>query len=89
MSIVSFEYPKKHTGIYQPRVLAVISMPSDSYFGVDIGELDPENQGLFTAKLHSIQESKSKEIEELMLEFDLKHSYRNFLEANMRNISIE
>lgn len=86
MSVISFEYPKKHTGTYQSRVLAIISRPSNNYFGVDIGELDQEAQGIFVSKLQAILESKSKEIEELMIESDLKHCYRNFLEADMRNI---
>lgn len=89
MTIISFEYPKKHTGIYQPRVLAVITRPSDSYFGIDIGELDTENQAVFSARLQNILEDKSEEIEKLMAEFDLKYCYRNFLKDTMRNISEE
>ena len=86
MSTVSFRYPQKNTGEYATRALVVISTPSDKYFGVDISELDPEEQAKFTLAMEEVQNIAKDAIADLMIEFDLKHRYRYFFPEKMKDV---
>lgn len=89
MSIISFNYVKKGADTSQPKVMIPISKPSDKYFGIDITELDPEDQGEISAKLEKLQNTFSTEVENLMIDYDLKHCYRYFFEEKMSDVVIE
>lgn len=89
MTILSFEYQKKDSETYKEKVFIPIHMPSDKYFGIDITELDFEDQGVISAKLEALQIKYRADIEELMSEYDLKHCYRYFFPEKMRNVVTE
>lgn len=86
MPIISFDYLKKGAEATQPKVMIPITVPSNKYFGIDITELDPEDQGEISAKLESMQAKFKEEVENLMIDYDLKHCYRYFFEEKMSNV---
>ena len=85
MEVLTFKY-EKEPGSISERVLAAITQPSDKYFGIDISELDFEDQGLFVNELDDILEEQKEKIDALMVEYDIKHKYRTFLAAKMSEI---
>jgi hypothetical protein len=82
--MISFQYTKDDK--VTDRVFITLEKPTDKYFGIDISELDPVQQGVFAAKFHKIVEEKEDAIHQLMYDFDLRFKFRYFIPSKMSNI---
>ena len=88
MKTVTFTYTKDATHT-SDRVLLALAVPTDKYFGIDISELDLDDQGRFACALANLNEAYQADIATLMKEYDIQHNYRSFLPPKMSNIIIE
>jgi hypothetical protein len=59
------------------------------YEGIDVTELDEEERGLFIAALDAIKERNRLEFQQLHMDFDLNHKYRQFKAERMTDVTIE
>ncbi len=88
MSVVSFTYTKEN-GEVSKRDLFALTTPGDKYFGIDITELDLEDQGIFIAEMQQLEQERQAKINALMAKSDLKHKFRSFLPSRMSGITTE
>lgn len=89
MTILSFNYLKKGATVPEYKVVFSLVTPSDKYFGIDITELDPEDQGLISTKLADAKAKYQEEIEKIMLEYDIKHNFRYYFAHKMSDLEID
>jgi hypothetical protein len=88
MGIMTFKYVKAPDDT-SDRVFVPISHPSEKYFGIDITELDTEDQALFTNALEDIIDEQKESIEQLMTQYDVKHKYRHFFANKMQEVRFD
>lgn len=84
IQFLSFDYNKD--GKETHREYVCLSEPSDKYFGVDVSELDIEDQAVFYAKLSDMYDKLVEDTNTLMAEYDIKFKYRYFKPEQMSNI---
>lgn len=85
---MSFIYVKDDKDISE-RVFIPLQNPSDKYFGVDISELDYEEQAVFQVSIEEVIAEYKDKIDKLMEQYDIKHSYRYFFPNKMKDLSVE
>ena len=83
--MMTFDYVKSPTDI-SSRVIRVLSYPSDKYFGIDLTELDQEDQGLVAHKLHDAYIKYMQEVKDIMAEADIVNNFRYFLANKTSNV---
>lgn len=88
MNVLAFTYTKDN-GEVSNRVFVPLVSPTDKYFGVDISELDYEDQVFITKELYDLEQEKYKQVRELMAKYDINHSFRTFIPSKMSSISTE
>jgi hypothetical protein len=89
MNVLSFKYTKKDKDISN-RVFIPLATPNgNSYFGVDISELEPVDQVTFAQEMQAIEDARFDLIEALMEKNDIAHNFRNFLPAKMSELIVE
>jgi hypothetical protein len=88
MPILTFTYTKD-TGEVSNRTLFALEQPGAKYFGIDMSELDLEDQVAFSVDMDKIEEEKQQKIKDLMAQYDIKHSFRTFLPSKMSDVTIE
>jgi len=89
MSVLTFEYTKQGSTESKPKVVIALSNPSDKYFGIDITELDLEEQGSITAEIWDEVLKHKERLAEIMFKYDIKHNYRYYFPEKMENLIIE
>lgn len=85
MKTLIFTYIKKDKSVSE-RVLLTMGNPSNKYSGIDLTELDPVIANEFTDKAIKLHTNYLKSLQDLQVEYDLKHSYRQFLEDGVSNL---
>ena len=88
MKLITFTYTKTPDQVSH-RVLLTLAPPRETYFGIDITELDVEQQGLFEAKAKEAYDKYTQEINELMQSHDIKYNYRSFIPDKMTDVVVE
>jgi hypothetical protein len=83
--LISFKY-EKSDGSTSERVLLQTSGPSDKVAGYDLSELDIPDAVEFAAKEAALYEEYVYALKNLMAEYDVKHSYRQFFANKMSNV---
>lgn len=89
MSVLTFDYTKQGATESKPKVVISLDRPTDKYFGIDITELDLEDQGSITAEVEEEILKHEQRLAEIMLKYDIKHSYRYYFPEKMENLIIE
>jgi hypothetical protein len=89
MSAISFEYVKQGATEPKPKLMVPLVQPTNKYFGIDITELDPEDQGTFMAEIDKVLDLYKKNVDDLMEKYDIKHNYRYYFPDKMTNVIIE
>lgn len=84
MPAMTFKYNKD--GKISDRVFIPITHPSEKYFGIDITELDIEDQGTFLVAVEDIIEEQKQKIAEVMEKYDLKYKFRSFFKEQMTEV---
>lgn len=88
MKIAEFDYTDLK-GKDSHRVLLVTGTPSNKYSGIDLTNIDEEEAGMFINEYASLQDLFNQAVENLKEKYDLKHSFRQFIQENMRNITTD
>lgn len=88
MTILTFKYIKE-PGNESDRVFVPLVSPTEKYFGIDISELDMEDQVAFAMEAEKIVDEQKAKIDSLMVKYDVKYKYRFFLPEKMENIVTE
>lgn len=89
MKTITFDYTKKD-GSTSERTLAVMVEPKeavDKYAGIDLSGISPEEGAEFVSLATQLYDAYLARLQTLQNDFDLKHSYRQFLASGMRNIT--
>lgn len=87
MKTITFNYVKKDGSTSERTLLAMVVPGGDKYAGVDVSELSPIQAAEFMQGAARIHEHYLDALKSLQAEFDLKHSYRQFLTSGMSNIT--
>jgi hypothetical protein len=87
MKTITFNYTKKD-GSTSERTLLVVTEPKTVAYwaGIDLSEISPEDGSEFAARYEELHQKYLNDVKELQAEFDLKHSYRQFLESGMSDV---
>lgn len=85
MKTMTFTYNKDATH-QSERVFIPLVAPTDKYFGIDVSELDEENQSCIAIELESLANKYKRDQEAIMAGYDVKHNYRSFFPSKMTNI---
>ena len=85
MNLITFTYTKSPTDISQ-RAYVSLSVPNKNYFGIDVSDLDVEDQVLFAAEIEEIERDKQMKIELAMDKYDVRTNFRSFNPEKMSNI---
>lgn len=80
--MITFKY-RKEDGSVTERVFIPLQEPGDKYFGIDISELDMEDQGLFASDIEALQDEFNAKVNALMIKYDMKYKYRTFLASGV------
>ena len=88
MNILEFKYTKDDGKVSQ-RTVVEIATPNKNYFGIDISELDVDLQVNFAKELVFLKERYTKQVEDVMTNYDVKHNFRNFDPTKMENLIVE
>jgi hypothetical protein len=87
MKSMSFRYTKAN-GDVSTRVFIPIVTPSKNYFGIDISELDIDEQLEFEQAMKDIYAEKELKLAELMHKYDVRHSFRTFSPERMEDVEV-
>jgi hypothetical protein len=68
------------------RTLLAMSVPSNKYAGIDISELSNDEAKDFSDAYFFEYGVFLNEIEKLKTAYDLRHSYRRFIDERMTNV---
>jgi hypothetical protein len=88
MFIRSFTYTKAD-GSSSNRVLVPMVMPGKFMSGIDITELDTEQQAMYLAELMKAKDRHAMELAELEAKYDLRNRYRQFDPSRMTDVVTE
>lgn len=88
MQLMEFTYAKSPTDISR-RVFIPLSVPSNKYFGIDVSDLDVEDQALVMGEIEEIEREKQEAISKVMAKYDIRTQFRSFLEEKMSDITYD
>ena len=91
MKYAEFTYTKPNGEVSQRSILAVAyPRPEEkSYKGYDVSDMGVEEFSEYLTRLNALRQKQKEELDALAAEFDLKHSFRNFLVERITNLSYE
>ena len=87
MKQISFNYTDAK-GKTSTRDLLVMKEPTDKYSGIDLKELDIDAVPEFVKEMEAAQDAYVKQLELIKEKYDMIHSYRQFFEAKMTDITV-
>ena len=76
-------------GKISERKALVVSMPSNKMCALDVADISLEEAKNFSAQYEQALYEFNEKINALKQEFDLKHSFRQFIYENMEDIDIQ
>ncbi len=88
MKIKSFTYTKTD-GSTSERVLLVMSEPYKFVTGVDISELNDEDQAMFAISMGAAHDAYLQRMIEIQDKYDVVHNFRQFDPVKMTNVKQE
>lgn len=85
MNIITFSYTKAN-GKTSERVLSPIIYPNTMYEGIDISELDVNDQCAYIAELDAAKSDFADDCRRIQEKFDVETMYRRFDPSKMTNV---
>ena len=85
MNVMIFNYHKDVNKV-SSRVFLPMIIPTDKYFGIDITELEVEEQALISDEFFRLMDEHVSKIDMLMEKYDCKYKYRSFFPEKMKDI---
>lgn len=86
MKLKEFTYTKAN-GDVSKRALIVTSEPKTNIAGYDVTNMDFDDYADFTLDYEDLARKHADEMKELCARFDLTHNYRQFIPANMTDVT--
>ena len=86
MKTITFDYAKKD-GSKSERTLLALTQPTDKYSGIDVSELSPVQAEEFIKLYTQLHDAFIMRAKALQADFDLTHSFRQFLPSGMSNVT--
>lgn len=86
MKTLTFNYAKKDGSTSSRTILAQVT-PTNKYAGIDLSELDAVEAENFITQAQEAYAAYIMRLTQLQAQFDLKHSYKQFLASGMSNIT--
>lgn len=71
------------------RTVVMHTVPNALYGGTDISELKPLEMALYVEALDKLKTAYMLAVDQLQIDFDLKHRYRQFKPEQMTNVTTE
>ena len=87
MKLAKFIYTDAKQKVTQRKVL-IQGQPSDKYSGIDVSDATNGEIQYFACNADIAYTEYLNKLEELKVEIDAKHNFRQFLEKNMSNVEI-
>lgn len=84
-NIINFTYTKAD-GKVSKRVLSPIVFPNKMFEGMDISELDTEQQVAYTLEMNVARDAFAAECARIQEKFDVKTMYRRFDPLKMTDV---
>lgn len=88
MQIITFKYTKSD-GSTTERVLLPFTTPGKMYAGMDISELDTEDQAFYITEVEKAKAEYTEKLAQIARDFDMQHRYRQFKEENMSDVKVD
>ena len=88
MKLMEFTYTKKDKSVSQ-RALLVTSEPQSNYMGIDVSDVDVNDLPEIAHLMSKAKEEYLSKLAEIFAGFDIKHNYRQFIPANMTNVTTD
>lgn len=85
MKIAKFTYQDLKGKITERKVL-VVNEPTDKISGIDLSELEPDEQQEFAEAYAAIMAAAKSELQALQAAWDLKYNYRQFFADKITNL---
>lgn len=85
MAILTFRYTKAD-GTGSNRVVIPLVVPADKYLTIDVSDLDIEDQVALARDIELLNAERTKKIDELMTEYDVRTNFRSFIPSRMTDI---
>ncbi len=89
MKILSFTYTKDNGDVSSRDFIPLVNPTAKNYFGIDITELDYEDQVFFSKEIQDIEDRKQAEIKAIMEKYDIAHAFRTFSPSKMSEVVME
>lgn len=86
MKALTFNYTKKD-GSESDRLVLVTTFPGDKYAGLDLSQLEPTTAAEFIDEAKRIHQAYVDQLWALQVQYDLKHSYRQFLDSGVSQVN--
>lgn len=87
MKFAAFKYTDAKGKITQ-RKLLVLDQPSNKMTGIDVTELEPEQITQLAIEYDRLLDSFRQSVLELQADFDVSHSFRQFLQNKIESLEI-
>ena len=84
MKYTEFTYTDAKGKVTDRKVL-VISEPSNKLTGIDVSEMESEDCNSFADEYTNLYQQFIDAVEELKADYDLRHSFRQFIDVNISN----
>ena len=88
MKLKEFTYTKAN-GDVSKRALLVTQEPRTNVAGIDITSMDFDGYADFIIEVDNLFSKHQAELAELTARYDLTHNYRQFIPANMVDVTTE
>lgn len=86
MKLKEFTYTKAN-GEVSKRALIVTQEPKTNVAGFDVSNMDFDDYADFTLDYEDLALKHSEEMKELCARYDITHNYRQFIPANMTDVT--
>lgn len=84
--IINFKYKKSPEDVSN-RTVVVLDQPSNKYFGIDVSDLDEDEQEQINAEIQNAQDTfKTETIAAIIYKYELQNKFRNFLVEKMEDV---
>lgn len=88
MKVAEFKYTKAN-GITSERTVLVTQEPTKHLSGIDVTEMDDDMYFEYVNEVQSMITRHKEEMIALGTKFDLKHNFRQFIQENITDMSMD
>ena len=87
MITAKFKYTDAKNRVTNRKVL-VVGQPTNKLTAIDVGDISDDQASEFAAAYDAAQKAFFAQVDALKAAYDLKYSFRQFIEGNIENLEI-